>query len=139
MDLLCNTIKIQQKSEEHFEFPRLNDTMIGKEYQYFYAVHIHPHGEGIIKYNHFGSKNTYWFEEGAYANEPIFIPHPHAQTEDEGVILTVVNNLNAKQSFLLVLDAKNLKELARGNIPHFIPFGFHGQFFKVCLENARVD
>lgn len=139
MDLLCHTIKVHQKSEEHFEFPRLNESMIGKEYQYFYAVHIHPRGDGIIKYNHSGSKNTYWFEEGAYANEPIFVPHPQAQTEDEGVILTVVNNLQEKKSFLLVLDAKTLKELARMTAPHFIPFGFHGQFFKKCLENARAD
>lgn len=137
MDLLCNTIKVQQISVEHFEFPRLNESMIGKEYQYFYAVHIHPRGDGIIKINHFDSKNTYWFEEGSFANEPIFVPHPQAQSEDDGVILTVINNLESNQSFLLVLDAKNLKELARVTVPHFIPFGFHGQFFMKCAHNTE--
>lgn len=136
MDPLCHTIKVQQISSEHVEFPRLNEAMIGKDYQYFYAIHILPHGDGIIKYNHFSPRNTYWFEEGAYANEPLFVSHPQAQAEDDGVILTVVNNLEKKQSFLLILDAKDLKELARVDVPHFIPFGFHGQFFKECLEST---
>jgi len=38
--------------------------------------------------------------------------------------------LDAEQSrsFLLVLDAADLTELARAQAPHHIPFGFHGQF-----------
>jgi carotenoid cleavage dioxygenase-like enzyme len=33
-------------------------------------------------------------------------------------------------SFLLVLDAASLEELARAEAPHPIPFGFHGQFAR---------
>ena len=33
-------------------------------------------------------------------------------------------------SFLLVLDAASLDELARAEVPHHIPFGFHGQFAR---------
>ena len=29
-------------------------------------------------------------------------------------------------SFLLVLDARDMSELARASVPHHIPFGFHG-------------
>lgn len=130
MDLANNTINAHKLSNEHFEFPRLNNAIIGKDYQYFYAVHIHPRGDGIIKYAHNGSKNLYWFQEGLFANEPIFVPHPQAQSEDDGVILTIVNDIKTTTSFLLILDAKNLKELARIKAPHFIPFGFHGQFFE---------
>ena len=32
-------------------------------------------------------------------------------------------------SFLLVLDAESFAERARAEVPHHIPFGFHGQFF----------
>jgi beta,beta-carotene 9',10'-dioxygenase len=28
-----------------------------------------------------------------------------------------------------VLDAANFSELARAEVPHHIPFGFHGQYF----------
>jgi carotenoid cleavage dioxygenase-like enzyme len=130
MDLSCNTIKVHQLSQEHFEFPRLNESLIGKEYQYFYAVHIRSQGNGIIKYNHGDSKNIYWFQEGSYANEPVFVPHPRPQSEDDGVILSVINDLKHKKSFLLILNAKDLKELGRVHVPLFIPFGFHGQFFE---------
>jgi carotenoid cleavage dioxygenase-like enzyme len=132
MDLLCHTIKTRELSRAPIEFPRLNGAMIGKEYQYFYGVHIFPDGDGIIKFNPQTLRHQHWFEKGLYATEPIFVPHPQARTEDEGVILTIVNNIDKKQSFLLILNAVELKELARVPIPHFVPFGFHGQFFKEC-------
>jgi len=123
-------VKIISKSNEQVEFPRLNESHIGKDYRYFYAVHIKPDGHGLIKYNQVKPQHAHWFEKGTYAMEPIFIPHPNAKTEDDGVVLSVVNDLNAKKSYLLILEAKELTELARVEAPHFIPFGFHGQFFK---------
>ena len=32
-------------------------------------------------------------------------------------------------SFLLILDASNFRELARAEVSHHIPFGFHGNYF----------
>jgi hypothetical protein len=40
----------------------------------------------------------------------------------------VLSGATAK-SFLLVLDAKDLSELARAQVPHHIPFGFHGAHY----------
>jgi carotenoid cleavage dioxygenase-like enzyme len=31
---------------------------------------------------------------------------------------------------MVVLDAQTLDELARAEVPHHIPFGFHGQFMR---------
>ena len=44
------------------------------------------------------------------------------------MLLSVVLDRGAAHSFLLVLDARDLGELARARAPHHIPFGFHGQF-----------
>ena len=44
------------------------------------------------------------------------------------MLLSVVLDAEAERSFLLVLDAADLPELARAEVPHHIPFGFHGQF-----------
>jgi carotenoid cleavage dioxygenase-like enzyme len=44
------------------------------------------------------------------------------------VLLSVVLDSERGNSFLLVLDASDLSELARAEAPHHIPFGFHGQF-----------
>ncbi len=127
---LTGTIKTTQQTQEHVEFPRLNETLIGKDYQYFYAIHNRKQGNGLIKYDQREAQHRHWFQEGTYANEPIFIAHPHAKTEDDGVIFSIINDLNTKTSFLLILNAKDFKELARITAPHLIPFGFHGQFFK---------
>ncbi len=49
--------------------------------------------------------------------------------EDDGVILSVVLDPNSGQSFLLILDSKSFKEIARALVPHHIPFGIHGQYY----------
>lgn len=48
---------------------------------------------------------------------------------NDGVILSVVLDSNKGNSFLLVLDAKSFEEMARAEVPHHIPFGFHGQYY----------
>jgi carotenoid cleavage dioxygenase-like enzyme len=129
IDPQTGTTLTNQVSGEHMEFPRMNDDYIGKENQFFYAVHIQKNGNGIIKYNHHGP-HANWFEAGSYANEAIFVARPGARSEDDGVLLSVINNVKSKQSYLLILDAKTMTELARIEAPQFIPFGFHGQFFR---------
>jgi beta,beta-carotene 9',10'-dioxygenase len=129
IDLQTGTTTTRQVSSDPMEFPRINDEYIGKQNQFFYAVHIRKNGNGIIKYNNDGP-HAHWFEEGSYANEAIFVAHPNAQSEDDGLLLSVINNLKSKQSYLLILDAKSMTELARIDAPQFIPFGFHGQFFR---------
>jgi carotenoid cleavage dioxygenase-like enzyme len=69
-----------------------------------------------------------WRAEGCYPGEPIFVREPGAEAEDGGVILSVVLDAAAERSFLLVLDAGTMAELARAEAPHHIPFGFHGQY-----------
>ncbi len=59
--------------------------------------------------------------------------------EDDGVLLSVVLDADAGTSFLLVLDARDLSELARAEAPHHIPFGFHGQFARLSGTSADAD
>ncbi len=51
---------------------------------------------------------------------------PGARREDDGVLLSVVLDGKRGSSYLLVLDARDLSEIARAAVPHHIPFGFHG-------------
>ena len=60
----------------------------------------------------------------------MFVAAPEAAAEDEGVLLSVVLDGRTGNSFLLVLDARSLDEMARAEVPHHIPFGFHGQFAR---------
>jgi carotenoid cleavage dioxygenase-like enzyme len=56
------------------------------------------------------------------------VPSPAARGEDDGVVLSVVLDAGRGTSSLVVLDAARFTELARADVPHAIPFGFHGQF-----------
>jgi carotenoid cleavage dioxygenase-like enzyme len=60
----------------------------------------------------------------------VFVPDPGREAEDAGALLSVVLDAARGTSFLLVLDASTLEELARAGVPHHIPYSFHGQFFR---------
>jgi len=46
------------------------------------------------------------------------------------VLLTVVLDADQNTSYLLLLDADDLSEIARASGPQHIPFGFHGTFIR---------
>jgi carotenoid cleavage dioxygenase-like enzyme len=70
-----------------------------------------------------------WRESGTHPGEPLFVPAPDADAEDDGVLLSVVLDPEADRSRLVCLDAATLTELGRAHLPHRLPFGFHGQFY----------
>jgi hypothetical protein len=53
---------------------------------------------------------------------------PGEADEDDGVILSVVLDAKEAASFLLIL-ASSFREVARAEVSHHIPFGFHGHDF----------
>jgi carotenoid cleavage dioxygenase-like enzyme len=71
-----------------------------------------------------------WSEPDRWPGEPVFVAEPGAEDEDAGVLLSIVLDGERGNSFLLVLDAATLRERARVEVPHHIPFGFHGQFAR---------
>ncbi len=89
-----------------------------------------PNGwlEQIVKVDTTDGATRSWSQPDCYPGEPVFVAAPEAEDEDEGVLLSVVLDAAAGTSFLLVLDADDLSELARAQAPHHIPFSFHGQF-----------
>ena len=83
----------------------------------------------IIKVDVTDGTTRVWAEDGCSPGEPVFVAAPDAADEDDGVLLSVVFDSGSGRSFMLVLDASDLSELARAGTPHHIPYGFHGQFF----------
>lgn len=118
------------------EFPRINSNYDGRPYRYAYLADPRdadndPYGiRPIYKVDTKTKKTLVWSEQGCYPGEPVFVPAPDAKDEDDGVVLTVVLNLDYHDSFLLVLDGKTFREIARARVPHVIPAGLHGQFFR---------
>ena len=118
--------------DESIELPRINYSRCNERpYRYAWGVGM---GGGwidrIVKADVVERRSTVWSEEGCFPGEPVFVAAPDADDEDEGVLLSVVLDGRAGNSFLLALDARSLNELARAEVPHHIPFGFHGQFAR---------
>jgi carotenoid cleavage dioxygenase-like enzyme len=86
--------------------------------------------ERIVKVDVSDGSSLSWSAPGCYPGEPVFVARPDGAGEDDGVLLSVVLEAAAGRSLLLVLDARDLSELARAGVPHHIPFGFHGQFAR---------
>ena len=84
--------------------------------------------ERIVKVDVERGDSAEWREAGSYPGEPVFVPRPGGEGEDDGVLLSVVLDAGRGRSCLLVLDAATLTEVARAEVPHHIPFSFHGQF-----------
>ena len=115
------------------ELPRINYAAhAGKPYRYVWGTGIAAKGDFldcIVKIDTATGASARWYAAGLYPGEPVFVPSPSAPAEDDGVLLSVVLDIDKGRSFLLVLDAASLKELARAAAPHAIPFHFHGNFF----------
>jgi carotenoid cleavage dioxygenase-like enzyme len=68
-----------------------------------------------------------WHEAGTLVGEPTFVPAPGAAAEDDGVALVVLVQADGN-SALVVLDGRDLTELARCTLPYKTTIGFHGTF-----------
>jgi beta,beta-carotene 9',10'-dioxygenase len=119
--------------EEGIELPRINyGRCNGRPYRYAWGNDLGASGwfEKIVKIDVGDGATQAFSEPGCYPGEPVFVARPGAEREDDGVLLSVVLDARSETSFLLVLDACDLSELARAEVPHHIPFGFHGQFAR---------
>lgn len=110
-----------------FEMPWIPDELNGRPYRYAYGI---DEKHSILKINMADKRELAWQVPGCYPSEPVFIRNPNGVGEDDGVLLSLVLDEYAGCSFLVCLDAKTLKEIARAILPHHIPRGLHGQFFK---------
>jgi carotenoid cleavage dioxygenase-like enzyme len=115
------------------ELPRINyQAHAGRPYRYVWGTGIQTKGDfldSIVKIDTETGAVATWHLAGLYPGEPVFVPSPSATSEDDGVLLSVVLDIDKDRSFLLVLDAATLNELARAAAPHAIPFHFHGNYF----------
>jgi carotenoid cleavage dioxygenase-like enzyme len=117
------------------ELPRIDyDRVAGRPYRHVWGVGRRTAGgflDCIVKIDVATGASQTWWQEHCFPGEPVFVPAPNRRTEGEGVLLSVVLDARRGRSFLLVLDAQSLTEVARAECPHRIPFGLHGNYFPL--------
>lgn len=135
LDLDAGTSSSEYRADHDIELPRINEQACYlRRYRYAYGIGSGPRNEydtadRLVKIDNDSGDALVWGEHAAYVGEPIFVATPGARAEDEGVLLSVVMEAAAQRSYLVILDARSMTELARAYAPHVIPFGFHGQFY----------
>lgn len=133
LNLDSKTMASEQISQLDMELPRINyQAGNGRDYLFAYAAgasSTQDFLDQLIKIDVTSGDAKIWREDGCYPGEPVFVTKPGASREDDGLIISLVLDTRAKTSFLLLLDAMTMEELARLALPHVVPFGFHGQFF----------
>ncbi|GAA3260695.1 carotenoid oxygenase family protein [Streptomyces lavendulae] len=117
------------------EFPTINEAFTGREHRYQYALAF-PDDRGVgrhtlVKYDRVtGERRLRPFGAGQLPSEAVFVPAAGATEEDAGYLLTVVGDLNADASRLLVLDAGDpaLAPVATVHLPRRVPAMIHGSW-----------
>ncbi len=113
--------------------PTISPNRWCRKHRYVYAQSPDPHmttwPEAVAKIDTQTRRAVEFADEGSYLGEPIFVPNPDGERADDGVVLTLALDPETERSSLVVVDGESLTELARAEVPHPIPFDFHGRFF----------
>ncbi|RUP44501.1 carotene dioxygenase [Jimgerdemannia flammicorona] len=125
------------------ELARMNPNYERKPYRYAYGIAIDTStGDNLLKKMDLngGKGNKVWVHEGFSASEPIFIPNPNGVEEDDGVVLSVVNQTrNGNRCFVIAFDAKTFEEVARAEVGEFKATTLHGSFIDGMGTNVAIN
>ncbi len=120
-------------ADEMLELPRIDyERRAGRPYRYVWGTGRRPAGDfldTILRFDLGSGETRKWSVDGCFPGEPVFVARPGSDAEGDGVLLSVVLDAARGISFLLVLYAHPLAEVARAECPHHIPFSFHGNYF----------
>lgn len=133
LDLDTGSVTRSVLSEVSLELPRIDYRRNGQAYRYVYGVGSQgERGDDflnqLVRLDVETGETQTWSQPGCYPSEPVFVPRPGADDEDDGVVLTVVLDAQRGHSLLVVLDAATFTEIASAQVPHAVPFGLHGQY-----------
>ena len=132
LSLMSKKITTETIFDAVHELPFINSTHDGKFYRFVYAADVRkPNHENdvrkIYKIDVQTKEILSWQEKECYPGEPVIVPAIKSNQEDEGYLLVVMMNLQNSKSFLLCLDAKNLHEIFRAEVPL--------RFLRDCMGN----
>ncbi|XIG80348.1 dioxygenase [Streptomyces sp. SGAir0957] len=129
------------------EFPRVNESLVGHRHRYAYTAstaemwRAYETVDGVPpdeKFSNYlvkhdmlrGSRQLHRCPRGAAVSEPVFVPRRGARDEDDGYVLSYVNDPDRGATDLLILSAQDFggRPLARIKLPGRVPLGFHGSW-----------
>jgi len=107
------------------ELPTINQKYIGHNYKYAYGIALPftdptpgKYYDRIKKIDLESQQYIIWNEPHCYPSQPLFVQNPSKiGEEDEGVLLSCIYDGSKDESFILILNAKDLTEISRIPLP----------------------
>ncbi len=118
--------------EAPHEFPRPNETLSGRRHRYGWAVGLDgTEMAGRVVKHDIDARTSISHDlgPGRGAGEFVFVPRESNRGEDDGWLLGFDMAFDGSDAALCVLDGQTMESVARVEIPHRVPFGFHGNWF----------
>lgn len=135
IDVAAGVVKPEQLDDRPGDFPRVADAVAGVPNRYGYVTHSTSweseliHFDGVVKHDFIaGASPVHRYGRDVCAGEAVFAADPDGQAEDDGWLLNFVHDNEADESLFVVLDARDLSEVATVTLPRRVPFGFHGNW-----------
>lgn len=147
IDLRAGRVRAARIDDLPQEFPRVNEALVSRRHRFGYAAsaaemwRAYETVDGVPPDDKFtnclvkhdmlrDSKQVVRFPKGAAASEPVFVPRRGARDEDDGYILSYVNDPDRGATDLVILSAQDFTghPLARVHLPGRVPLGFHGSW-----------
>ncbi|MBL8600427.1 MAG: carotenoid oxygenase family protein [Myxococcales bacterium] len=131
-NMVTGAVKERQLDDTMTEFPRMNQEYLGRPSRYSYNPRVAPSSEllydGVVAYDTLtGRQASYTYGPGRYGGEVVFAPRDGARDENDGYLVTFVNDAEKGQGECVVLDARDVAAgpVARLCIPQQVPAGYH--------------
>src|SRR4028119_1913938 len=130
------TVERRLLEERCCEFPYVHPNHAGRPYRYLFMGAAHNKTgnaplQAILKLDVTTGDEQLWSAAPqGFISEPIFVPRPNSNREDEGWVLTLVYDANQHRSDVVILDGRDLNQgpVARLHLKHHIPYGLHGSW-----------
>ncbi|TNE44102.1 MAG: carotenoid oxygenase family protein [Deltaproteobacteria bacterium] len=138
LNLKTKTLTHERMWNEICDFPMIHPHRLTQTYRYMWLT-TEPDGQDdqerkvneIVKLDlETGRDQRYMFGRGQNPSEPVFVARRDGSSEDDGYILTMVYEPSLHQSYLAVMDARDMERepLAKVWFDHHIPTTFHGRW-----------
>ncbi len=125
--------------DDNTEFPTMDTTRLGRPTRYAYTMRISEEPtllfDGVVKYDtQTGATDRHWFGPGRWGSEAPFAPRNDNvdRAEDDGYLVSFVQDEAADRSEVVVLDAADLAAgpIARVLLRQRVPIGFHAAWVR---------
>jgi carotenoid cleavage dioxygenase-like enzyme len=138
LDPVTKRVEDEQFSDVFCEFSRVDERRMGKDYRYGFAASSNrewgdAHGYNCTGRFDFKTGETALWDYGPEANagEPVHVPNPDSEREEDGWLMCFVHN-PGEGAFLSILSAGDFLSgpVAKVHIPGRVPNGFHANWME---------